>query len=659
MANFDVYLLTFPVAWGPLASVTASTHHLRVALAALIALSGSTVFAQDSATLNVFSPGETPEDDFHISRPNDFGHVRFGAQLHFDYANDPLVYENMHGDADTEAHRIVGHQLTGTLGLNLGLADRLVIYAGLPLVLVQNGDDADATGAPAGVASADGFGLGDAYLGARLRIFGDADDTVALGLQATVTFPTAGEQLFRGDSFLSVHPELLFEIRPGSARINVNVGGRVRENVIAGNTDDNAEVEPGNGALTFLDALTFGLGFAVPIYTGDDPRTHLDLHAQIYGSTAFADFFSRDSTPLEAIGGLKFFHSSGLVIGAAGGPGIVRGFGSPDFRVIGMLSYMQPPELEGEPEPVAGDRDGDGISDEDDQCPDDPEDVDTFEDEDGCPDPDNDQDGILDASDECPLQPETVNDIDDEDGCPDEMGDRDGDGLLDNVDQCPDQPEDMDSFEDENGCPDPDNDNDGILDGPDQCPMEPEDRDGFEDENGCPDPDNDGDGVLDNVDNCPMEPGPERNQGCRERQRVRITGETIEILDKVYFRTNSDVIQPRSFRLLQNVATVLNNHPEIRRVRVEGHTDARGSRDHNMDLSQRRAQSVVNWLSGEGSVDGSRLVARGFGPDRPVVENARNRREHAQNRRVEFHIEGAEGNIQNGSSGAAAQGTID
>lgn len=72
-----------------------------------------------------------------------------------------------------------------------------------------------------------------------------------------------------------------------------------------------------------------------------------------------------------------------------------------------------------EPQIPVTDRDGDGIPDGEDQCPDDPEDLDNFEDSDGCPDPDNDQDGILDGDDECPNEPETYNGAEDEDGCPD------------------------------------------------------------------------------------------------------------------------------------------------------------------------------------------------------------------------------------------------
>jgi outer membrane protein OmpA-like peptidoglycan-associated protein len=72
------------------------------------------------------------------------------------------------------------------------------------------------------------------------------------------------------------------------------------------------------------------------------------------------------------------------------------------------------------PQPEVLDRDGDGIPDDVDKCPDEPEDFDGFEDEDGCPDPDNDKDGIPDVADKCPNEPETVNGVDDEDGCPDE-----------------------------------------------------------------------------------------------------------------------------------------------------------------------------------------------------------------------------------------------
>jgi len=132
------------------------------------------------------------------------------------------------------------------------------------------------------------------------------------------------------------------------------------------------------------------------------------------------------------------------------------------------------------------DNDGDGIPDELDGAPDEAEDFDGWEDDDGIPDPDNDQDGILDRWDMCPNEAEDFDGHRDEDGCPDDFLDRDGDGIADEADGCPDTPEDMDGFEDEDGCPDLDNDLDGIVDDEDTCPNEPEDYDGVDDDDGCP-----------------------------------------------------------------------------------------------------------------------------------------------------------------------------
>ena len=164
--------------------------------------------------------------------------------------------------------------------------------------------------------------------------------------------------------------------------------------------------------------------------------------------------------------------------------------------------------------PSGPDRDGDGIPDAHDKCPDEPEDFDGFEDDDGCPEPDNDQDGVLDKDDNCPNIPGPVSNK----GCPTKkVGDRDHDGIPDDLDKCPDDPEDKDGFQDDDGCPDPDNDHDGILDKDDQCPNDPEDKDGFQDDDGCPDPDNDQDGILDVDDKCPNQPGPKSNGGCPKK----------------------------------------------------------------------------------------------------------------------------------------------
>jgi outer membrane protein OmpA-like peptidoglycan-associated protein len=147
------------------------------------------------------------------------------------------------------------------------------------------------------------------------------------------------------------------------------------------------------------------------------------------------------------------------------------------------------------------DWDNDRVIDKKDKCEGPREDRDGFEDEDGCPEPDNDHDTFLDRKDKCPNNAEDFDGFSDLDGCPDY--DNDNDSLPDSVDECPDAAEDFDGFEDWNGCPDPDNDSDMVPDTTDACRDTAEDRDAFRDEDGCPDYDNDNDGFADTVDSCP------------------------------------------------------------------------------------------------------------------------------------------------------------
>ncbi len=318
------------------------------------------------------------------------------------------------------------------------------------------------------------------------------------------------------------------------------------------------------------------------------------------------------------------------------GPGLTRGFGTPIVRAF----------LQMELQVSAGkrDKDGDGIYDRVDDCPEDPEDIDVWQDEDGCPDPDNDEDGVLDVHDGAPNDPEDKDAFEDSDGVPDP--DNDADGVLDVDDGCPNRPEDVDTWEDEDGCPDPDNDSDGVLDVADGAPLDPEDKDGFEDADGVPDPDNDFDGVLDPVDQCPLQPetinAHEDEDGCPDEALAQVDttdGITrIIILEKVYFDTNRDTIKRRSFPVLNAVRDVMQAYPDIALVEVQGHTDSDGRDTANLDLSQRRAIAVIRYLIKEG-VDPVRLTGVGYGEMRPIDSN-RTRSGKANNRRVEFVVKG-------------------
>jgi OOP family OmpA-OmpF porin len=253
---------------------------------------------------------------------------------------------------------------------------------------------------------------------------------------------------------------------------------------------------------------------------------------------------------------------------------------------------------------------------------------------------DSDGDGLFDNSDQCPAEPEDMDGNADEDGCPEQEPpkDSDGDGMLDPDDKCPAEAEDRDGFDDADGCPDADNDGDGIADAADQCPVEAEDKDGFSDEDGCPDADNDSDGILDAADQCPGEAesrnGYQDVDGCPDEvpeQVKRYTG-TIQ---GIRFANNSDRILAPSFPVLDKAVAVLQEFPDLR-LEISGHTDNVGTREKNVDLSQRRAASVRAYLVSKG-VNESRLTAVGHGPDKPLADNATPAGK-AQNRRVEFNL---------------------
>jgi OOP family OmpA-OmpF porin len=150
--------------------------------------------------------------------------------------------------------------------------------------------------------------------------------------------------------------------------------------------------------------------------------------------------------------------------------------------------------------------------------------------------------------------------------------------------------------------------------------------------------DQDADTVADGMDNCPREPGPPSNQGCPEsvRQVVYLTEKTLEITERIFFAFDRAEVLPRSYPLMDQVAKVLREHPELEHVVVEGHTDNIGPASYNRRLSQARAESVCRQLERRG-VEAQRLRAVGRGPDVPADTNDTSAGRE-RNRRVEFHI---------------------
>jgi OOP family OmpA-OmpF porin len=205
--------------------------------------------------------------------------------------------------------------------------------------------------------------------------------------------------------------------------------------------------------------------------------------------------------------------------------------------------------------------------------------------------------------------------------------DSDGDGVTDAMDQCPGTPAGI--TVDAAGCP-LDSDEDGVPDYQDQCPDTPV---GVKvDANGCP-LDSDGDGVPDSLDQCPRTPSGVKVDANGCPVTILGAGAAAWAFNDINFETGKADIQPASYSILNEIATALGANPQLNVV-VEGHTDSTGARSFNMDLSQRRAQAVVDYLVGKG-VSPSRLSAKGYGPDRPIADND-TRLGRSKNRRVQF-----------------------
>jgi outer membrane protein OmpA-like peptidoglycan-associated protein len=217
-----------------------------------------------------------------------------------------------------------------------------------------------------------------------------------------------------------------------------------------------------------------------------------------------------------------------------------------------------------------------------------------------------------------------------------ENDDRDGDGIPNDLDGCPDEAETVNGYKDTDGCPEKDTDGDGIFDDIDACVSDPETVNGFADDDGCPEDDSDGDDFLDPQDQCPQEPetdnGYKDDDGCPDTVPKEVEAFTGTI-EGITFDNDKDTIRASSKKALDAAVTVLTDHPSIR-IEISGHTDANGEREHNLDLSRRRAESVKTYLVEHG-VAADRITTVGYGPDKPVDTNdtAAGR---ANNRRIEF-----------------------
>jgi len=550
---------------------------------------------------------------------------QFRASVILHYQHNPLVLLQ----DDNRVGAIVRNRLTAHVLAGFGITRWLDIGLQVPIVVYQKGDTISGIVTPSSAA------LGTPWVQARVGFLSQAQDQgIDLALQLGLGLPLGSTAAYTRDNGFAFAPRLGLGRSFGLIRAGVEAGAILRKRSVL--SPDSTVIGDEVGPL-----LQFGANFTT---TNQGVRGEFDVIGWVP--------LTRTSSSLELLAGIRA-PIGPIELFVMGGPGFGTMPGTPAFRVFGGLSLAVPngrcdENTTYEPRSCPDlDIDHDGVLNRDDKCITEA----GLKRLSGCPEYDTDGDGIADDQDSCPKVkglsslagcPDADGDgvADTNDGCPQVAGpkenkgcswpDTDNDGVADRDDGCPE----VAGPKENKGCRWPDTDGDGTLDKDDACVNEA----GPADRRGCPIKDADADTVPDDVDNCPTEKGDPSNQGCpkAQKQLVVITREKLVIREKVFFDTGKATIKPKSFPLLNQVAQILVSHPEIAHIVVEGHTDSVGKPDANRTLSQKRSESVRDYLVSKG-VAMTRLDSRGYGPDRPADSNA-TAAGRENNRRVDFVV---------------------
>lgn len=546
------------------------------ALGAAIVLSGAGAEAQLRAHIERLDPPPPADGFFSVPAPGAAEDLRVDGALVLSFARSPLSLRTARGHEDLGAivdHSLVLHALVGLQAFR-----RVVIDVDVPSTLTQGGGSPVT---PAGItlSSPSGAAIHDVRAGARVLLLRQSGLRPSLAARLAVFAPSGDKAAYTGTGTLRYTPALILGAESPRFSYSLMLGRHFQPT---------SSVAPGQPVVNGGEVV-----FGIATSTRVGP---VAVNGEIAGATV-ADrgvrAFAAGTTSVELLVGARYALGP-VTFGLAGGPGILSGVGTPAYRLLFSVGAgVSPKIIAAAPHGAAAQGTAEVTGAAAAAKP--PPATRPL------PPPDKDGDGVPDAEDACPARVGIATPGAPRRGCP---PDRDGDGIADIDDRCPDEAGVASSDPLRYGCP-ADSDGDGIPDALDACPAD----------RGQPSPD------------------PKKN-GCP--RDARIVGEAIAIMAPIEFATGSDAIDPRSYPVLENVAQIMRGHPDIARVAVDGHTDNVGDKKQNVLLSQRRALSVMRWLTEHG-VDPRRLEAEGFGPNHPIDKND-TEAGRAKNRRVEFHI---------------------
>jgi large repetitive protein len=588
---------------------------LGLLLGAFVLLAPQAARAQRGIDSKLFVPAMDSYGIFSVERAQTSHQWDFGFKLYVDYAANPLTLamsDPSTGKAKSQA--MIDYQAALNFGAHVGLTDWLegaivvpVSAQGYSSAYGKHGAADDPMIARTGFYASSPFtnvappdaSPGDVRLSLKARLF--RKSIIGMALAGTLTVPFGDDAAFQGDSNFTFRPVLIADLTRGPITFAINIGAIIRQETTVYDPYDLAnKVQKPRILLDLSHELTWSAGLAYRFVHW------VGIAAEVYGYSPLVvkSGASKDNTA-DVLGGLQIFPSKDLVLNIGAGAGVISSAARHDqYRVFLGLNWAPSEGQKGAVSAAGIDSDNDGIPDDRDQCPNQPEDHDGFQDDDGCPDPDND-----------------------------------GDGIPDKLDKCPNEPEDKDGFQDDDGCPEVDNDGDGIPDAQDKCPNDPEDRDGFQDDDGCPDADNDGDGIPDAQDKCPNEPetfnGIDDDDGCPDSGGTAVAQGKIEIKEVLGFEAQKSTLVKQTTAELDRVAERLKSNPQVKRIRIEGHAD-KGEGKRAFVLSQARADAAREYLIRKG-VEAERLQSVGYGDSRPAA-TTNTAEARAKNRRVEFIV---------------------
>lgn len=563
-------------------------------LGAAAVLSSATASAQQKTFhLDRLEMPGAPDDGVVLFRPVTNQRTIFFGQLGIGYQLRPLRTSSVTSDQATLARSsstVIQDQFAVYGNAGFQILDRATLALAFPWYPIQTGENPNYTGVGGiptpgtnrtTVVQTGGPGAGDVRMDLRAVLARSQDRKSAFGAQVGIFFPSGTPANFGGDDALGGMVMVSGETQVKFLILTANTGIHFRPRHALNDPNNDNGLGIGNewrwavGGFIPLKDGKYRVGGTIFGQTGIESD-------RIIGSTAF----TKRNSPIEfnIEGRMRFGPADHWWVGAGAGSSILRGYGAPDLRVIGLVGTYVP---------------------------------------------------ILESEAKSPERKAELR----ERWRREARSDRDHDGIPDDIDACPDEPEDHKGNDPNDGCPlPPDRDGDGIPDQYDKCPDQPEDKDGIDDGDGCPEDDADNDGVPDTVDACPKMPGkpnadPKRN-GCPTY--IQEDGTVVRVLQQVHFAFGTAQILPESFPVLQEVADYLKSNKSIKKMSIEGHTDSKGSPELNKRLSQSRANSVMTWLVQHG-VEQGRLEAHGYGMEKPIEDNdtAEGR---AKNRRVEFKI---------------------